>query len=167
MSDRIAVMNNGQIEQVGTPDELYTQPKNMFVARFIGNPSMNFIRGTLDSLDGDRVTVTIQGNTIELPARGIENEPESSDVSVGVRPESLRLDRNGAGYFDGKISLIERIGDRMQATVDGPDSTELRAVVPADHSLTDEQTTSMWFDAEEAHLFDSKTGDAITRGAKT
>lgn len=108
----------------------------------------------------------VQGNSIEVAGNGAAREPESSDVSVGVRSESLRLDRNGAGYFNGNISLIERPGDRMQATVDGPDSTELRAVVPADHSLADDQTTSLWFDAQEVHLFGSTTGENITDGLK-
>jgi multiple sugar transport system ATP-binding protein len=165
MSDRIAVMNDGNIEQIGTPDELYTRPRNMFVAQFIGNPSMNFMRGSLDSFDDGTITATFQGNHIEFSTIETENEDKTSDIVIGFRPEIINLDSNGTGYFDGTISLIERISDQIQATVDGPDG-ELRATVSADHSLSENEATSISFDRERTHIFDSETGEAIAHGSK-
>ena len=166
MSDRIAVMNDGTIEQIGTPDELYTRPQNIFVAQFIGNPSMNFVQGNLDSFEDSTITATFQGNSIEVPVTETENGSKVSNIVIGFRPEIVNINRNGAGYFDGTISLIERISDRMQATVDGPDG-ELRATVSADHSLNENEAVSISFDREKVHIFDSKTGEAIAHGLKT
>lgn len=164
MSDRIVVMNKGDIEQIGTPDELYTEPENMFVAEFIGNPSMNFIPGELVSIDDSNATVSVPNQTLEIPIQPVGDTTATEGITVGFRPETVELDPSGEeGYFTGIVTLVERIGDRMQATVDGPEG-ELRATVSADHSLVEDETVAISFDRSQVHLFDRETGEVIARG---
>ena len=86
LADKIVVLNDGRIEQVGTPDELYENPKTLFVAGFLGSPPMNFFPGDMVGLDGD--------------------------VTVGVRPERFRLQRNGDDdlHIQAKLELVEYLG---------------------------------------------------------
>ena len=160
MSDRIAVMNNGDIEQIGTPEEMYSRPKNVFVAQFIGNPSMNFFDGTHDPA-ADVVAVSASGNQFELEA-DLRREPTTGEVTVGVRPESVRLLNEERGDFLGELQLVERIGDRILATVDGPTQDgEVRATVSADHSLDEGETVGMELNRDRVYFFDASTGEAI------
>ncbi|WP_423750846.1 ABC transporter ATP-binding protein [Salinirarus marinus] len=166
MSDRIAVMNDGNLEQVGSPDELYTRPVNTFVAQFIGNPSMNFVTGDVVDSDDSSITLDVYGTRLDIDVN-YEDELTGSTVTVGFRPEIVTLDQTDSeGYFSGEITLIERIGDRMQATVEGPEG-ELRAVVPADNELTEGEEAAISFETDHIHVFDANTGDIVARGART
>lgn len=160
MSDRIAVMNNGDIEQIGTPEEMYSRPKNVFVAQFIGNPSMNFLDGSYDSR-GDIVTVSTNGNQFELDA-DLREEPTTEEVMIGIRPEAVKLLDGNRGDFSGELQLVERIGDRILATVDGPTQDgEVRATVSADHSLNEGETVGMELNRDRVYFFDANSGEAI------
>jgi ABC-type sugar transport system ATPase subunit len=121
MGDRIAVMNNGRLEQVGTPDALYERPANLFVAGFIGSPAMSFAR-VAASRDGDG-SVHLRGEGFDLRA------PEAgahapSELILGVRPEHARLWRDGAGLLgplDGTVAYVEALGRETFLGVDvGP-----------------------------------------------
>lgn len=165
MSDRIAVMNDGLISQVGTPDELYLTPNNTFVARFIGNPSMNFVTGTLESADSNSAVVELDGVTLDLPIERVGDVPADDALLVGFRPEDVELDPEGDEHLTGEVTLVERIGDRLQATIEGPEG-ELRVIVPSDRSLTEGQTVSLAFDPSQAHLFDADTQEIFARGTE-
>jgi ABC-type sugar transport system ATPase subunit len=117
MGDRIAVMNHGLLEQVGTPEELYERPANRFVAGFIGSPAMSFFEATVASdgnggiaLRGDGVDVVVPRGA-ELPA----------SVTVGVRPEHARRwngDRELAGPLRGSVAFVEALGRETFLGVD-------------------------------------------------
>lgn len=161
MSDRIAVMNDGRVEQIGTPNELYTHPDNLFVADFIGNPSMNFLDGTLQALDGDTATVRVQDRTFEYTLEYIEEEPSNQEIIVGFRPESVSLDSDDSSTdFHGRITLLEQIGDRMLATIENSEG-ELRATIPMDTQLSEDQDTSISVERSGIYLFDSVSTDLI------
>ena len=104
MCDRIALMNKGKIQQIGTPDEMYHQPRNRFIAGFIGNPPLSFADGRIE--DGCFVT---QGLRFELPGR-IKAAPVGAgqNITVGVRPEYLQPDL--ATPIEGEITFIESQG---------------------------------------------------------
>ena len=104
MCDRIALMNKGKIHQIGTPDEMYHQPRNRFVAGFIGNPPISFADGTIE--DGRFVT---PGLDFELPDR-IKGASVTAgqNISLGVRPEYLQPDF--ATPIEGEITFIESQG---------------------------------------------------------
>ncbi|MDS0242745.1 MULTISPECIES: ABC transporter ATP-binding protein [Haloferax] len=162
MSDRIAVFNDGGIEQIGTPDELYQRPTNRFVANFIGNPSMNFFDGTVDRASGETVVVSVDGREVELQVVDSTAVGVGDEVTIGVRPEDVRLDRNG-GDLEGEVTLIERIGKQMLATIEGPQG-EVRVTLPADNSYEKGEVIRLAIEARATHLFDSGSDDVVTRG---
>jgi multiple sugar transport system ATP-binding protein len=93
LGDRVAVMNQGEIQQLGTPEELYTYPHNVFVARFIGNPGMNIIPASLTQIDNHQVTIQIGQQTLILPSASDKAMLPYLDqnIFVGIRPEALQL----------------------------------------------------------------------------
>ena len=95
MADRIVVMHDGVVEQLGAPLELYDRPANLFVAGFIGSPAMNFIEAKVASNNGRPVAVSADGTALPLPA----SAPLQSDLEIvyGIRPEHLHLREQGTG----------------------------------------------------------------------
>lgn len=159
MSDRIAVMNDGNIMAIGTPDDLYETPKNMFVAGFIGNPSMNFLPGTVS--DGGEGTVRLDGLDTEVAFGVLDGPLDVASVEVGVRPEKVDVSPDpDHGLFSGTLELLERIGDRRLATISASDR-EIRALNLQADALTEGEDVSVVFDPGEIHLFNSTSGEAI------
>ena len=90
LADKIVILNNGNVEQVGTPDEIYNNPSNIFVAEFIGVPKMNILKNGIDSL--------------------LKNLNLNSDMYLGIRPEHIHTNGNGEIKIDIKVDLIENLG---------------------------------------------------------
>jgi ABC-type sugar transport system ATPase subunit len=142
MGDRIAVMNHGVLEQVGTPEELYERPANRFVAGFIGSPAMSFIEPT----DADRLLPSLQ-----RPANSV----------VGVRPEHARPWRSGlVGPLRGQVAYVEALG---RETFIGVDVGETRLVVFEEGRATRDVGETVEFGLIEAGLryFDADGGAAL------
>lgn len=166
MSDRIFVLNDGQIEQRGSPDELYSRPRNVFVASFIGNPSMNFLDGEVRSIDGEEIRLVVEGAEFEFPVDVVDDVAANDDVVIGFRPEVVEVYTDiEEGNLRGELSLVERIGDRILATIDGP-SGEIRATVPADNVLAESEPVSFSFDYSAVHIFDRASEKVVARGSK-
>jgi len=151
MADKIVVMHDGRVEQIGAPLELYDQPVNLFVAGFIGSPSMNMIKGRLDPNDASRFLAT--DGTVLPVAREIETA-KGRDLIYGLRPEAMRLDPAGV---PAKVLVIEPTGSETQiiATLAGTDVTcvfrERVAAKPG-------ETLNIGIDAAATHIFDAETG---------
>lgn len=164
MSDRIAVMNDGRIEQIGSPDDLYQSPHNLFVAQFIGNPTINIVEGTLTSVTNGTATFEVGDVQFSLSVGELETEPSASDVLVGVRPESVDVSRdNTPNSFEGTLEIVERIGDRLLATIES-DGLEIRSTVPADHQLVEDERVYYSFEEDAVHVFDRDTERVLFRG---
>lgn len=124
MSDRLAVMNAGRIEQVGPPQEVYDNPATEFVAGFLG--ASNMLDGRLGSPNGETVPVLLSGGA-EVRVASSRVRVPGPEVKVGVRPEKLRLVRSGADIPDGwnrlpgTIAMTVYIGVSHQYTVEGPE----------------------------------------------
>src|SRR5450432_3935651 len=111
MADRIVVLRDGTIEQIGTPLELYDSPGNVFVAEFIGSPAMNLLPARLKRSGSQRAAMIESGTVIQLPdAFGGE---EGQEVLLGIRPEHLSVGE-GAGGFSGRVALVEPMGGQVQ-----------------------------------------------------
>ncbi|MDB5552833.1 MAG: transporter protein [Rhizobium sp.] len=157
MADRIVVMNKGRVEQVGTPMDLYDFPANLFVADFIGSPSMNFIEGTVEQDGVLQVVKTIDGVKLLLP-EGHRAKPKQK-VIYGARPEHLVLTA-GKGDIVATIEVVEPTGANIQvfAVVAGKRIcalfTERRNFVPG-------ETIRLACPADKIHLFDASTGMRI------
>jgi len=139
MGDRIAVMRDGVLQQVGPPRELYEHPANRFVAGFIGSPAMNIVPAPLVGAGGD-------------------------DRVVGFRPEHVRIDdpRSDGLQFDAQVEVIEYLGNEklVHATRNG---TSLTALAPVDQPIAEGQENVFSIPDAKLHLFDAADGSAIRR----
>ena len=113
MADRIVVMHDGVVEQIGAPLELYDRPDNLFVAQFIGSPAMNIVSGTLRRSNGSAFVESAGG--LRWPI-GSRNAAEGQPVTLGVRPEHLVLDAGGSGVH-GEIIVVEPMGAETELLI--------------------------------------------------
>ncbi|MHC1723350.1 MAG: ABC transporter ATP-binding protein [Aminipila sp.] len=114
MSDRMVVMKDGYIQQIGTPQNLYNKPCNVFVAGFIGTPQMNFFKGKI--IEGEEPYIAeFQGNQIVLPQYKPEKlaEYQGTEVVFGIRPEDILIQATGSNSIAMKIELVEHMGAEM------------------------------------------------------
>ena len=154
MADRIVVMKAGYVQQIGTPYELYFEPVNTFVAGFIGEPPMNFIRckvnGGCVEIGGNKLNLT------ELPGRNTA-ALEGKEVVFGFRPEAIVPDSKTSGYhIDCMVELTEMLGDNTNVYINIGDEKAILKVDPHD---TPELDTKFTFTIpyESVYLFDGET----------
>jgi multiple sugar transport system ATP-binding protein len=150
LADRIVVLNDCRIEQVGTPMQVYPRPASRFVAAFVGSPAMNFLKATLSG-SGDRVQARLSDGAL-VPVPGAEGVgPE--DVDLGIRPEDLTVVAEG-GETEGTATVIERLGDRTLVHLHLADGTP---VVAQDRGLSTVEPggkVRLRFNPAALHLFD-------------
>ena len=152
MADEIVVMNNGVIEQIGTPYEIYEKPNNTFVAGFIGSPSINFLNGGVTSNNSFKL------NTIEIPLN-ISPSQLDSNLILGIRPVDIKIDSTSPLKVN--VDLVETTGSdtHLSTFLDGE---QFHIVVPGgktDIRIGDELNISL--DNEKIHLFDHQTKKRI------
>jgi len=154
MADRIVVMKDGYVQQVGTPRELYFDPVNVFVAGFIGEPPMNFIRATVT-----HGTVKVGGKMLDLtPKLGKKlGEYEGKELVFGFRPESIKLgERKEAYVMPANVELTEMLGDNTNVYINMEGANAILKVDPHD---TPEVDSNIAFSIpyESVYLFDGET----------
>ncbi len=152
LADRIVLMKDGKIEQVGTPEEIYEKPRTFFVAGFIGTPAMNFLELTFEG--GALVS---DGVRLELGLSGFDIR-DGQKVILGVRPANLHLAAaDGPQVLTGVTDLTEYHGDQVLISYDvGPN--RIHASVPARDRPNEGETVRFSLDENEIHLFDRETG---------
>jgi len=155
MADRIVVMHDGIVEQIGTPLELYDNPANIFVAGFIGSPAMNFVDGKVRRSGAD-AAVELPGG-IALPAA--TNAAAGAAVRVGIRPEHLDLAAAGAG-LPATVKVIEPTGAETLVLVDIA-GTEATAVFTERHAFQPGATIALAPKAGLLHVFDAASGKRV------
>src|SRR5579859_2135490 len=157
MADRIVVMHDGIVEQIGTPLELYDFPANQFVAGFIGSPAMNFLPGTLRRADGLAWVESDGGVRLPLPALG--GGRDGQKVVYGIRPEHLTLD---AGGVPAKVLVVEPTGADtfVYAEIGG---VPVCATFDERHDFSPDQPIELAPRLEAVHLFDAATGAKVAR----
>jgi multiple sugar transport system ATP-binding protein len=156
MGDKIVVMKDGRIEQMGSPLDLYDHPANVFVAGFIGSPAMNFVPATLRRAGGVASLELADGSRLGAPANsgGIDGQP----VVLGTRPEHLQLADSGG--IASRVVVMEPTGaDTFVACRHG--SIELSAVFRERHDFTPGSTIHLVPDLQRAHLFDAGSGQRL------
>ncbi|SEA12389.1 ABC transporter ATP-binding protein [Rubrimonas cliftonensis] len=154
MADKIVVMQGGHVEQIGAPLELYDNPRNVFVAGFIGSPAMNFLTGVAKRNGAGMTVVTDHGETVAAPETpGLE---DGRPVVMGVRPEHLTLTGDAHG-FAAQVVVTEPTGAEVQVSArHGQD--EITAVFRERVALKPGETIRLSPDLAHAHLFDAATG---------
>ena len=160
LADRIAVMRGGVIEQIGTPNDLYKRPANLFVAGFIGSPQMNFLAGSVVQGTGSGAALELaSGERMPLPPTGDSLIGEA--VTVGVRPEHWRPTGDDAGVAL-RAEFIERLGSsvniHLRQTADDGATVIWHHVEPA--RVREGETVHLTSDPGHLHLFD-RSGRAI------
>lgn len=153
MADKIVVMQEGRIEQSGTPLELYDQPKNLTVATFIGSPAMNLLPGTVRRDGG--LFVEVDGH--RLPANGGGTAGDGQSVVYGIRPEHLDVADDG---FPAQVAVVEPTGPETLLFLRFG-KHEIVAVLPDWHDVKPGQTVHLRPRADRAHLFDTATSARI------
>jgi multiple sugar transport system ATP-binding protein len=160
MGNRIAVMSEGRLQQVGTPKELYDYPVNRFVAGFIGSPSMNFIEVTSSGTGGE-TTFKGTGVTIPLPARYREavRTGTSTALIAGIRPEHFELSGNteGTASVEGIAEVVEYLGNEQLLHVT-MNNRDLVAIVDASAQVKPGQPVTLRVPLDKVYLFDPETG---------
>jgi len=163
MADRIVIMLDGTVQQVGPPIEVYQKPANRFVAAFIGSPSMNFLPIRLES-EGGKHQVKGHGFQITLPpdkAAALKGDGER-DAVLGIRPENLLLRPPSAeeSQLRATVEIVEAVGSDIYLDVSMAGASMTARVEPTARVEVGQQV-SLYPDPERIHLFDQKTGISL------
>ena len=159
MGDRVVVLNDGVVQQVAPPAELYQRPANVFVGRFIGAPTMNLIRGKWRAGD-----LYINDHRIPIDVR--TTHLRAGDVLVGARPEHVKIvpAEQGTALITGHVGLVEHLGKEAQVHLDvdndltATDETSFIATTDPDDAPEVESIVGIEFDVEKIHLFEPISG---------
>jgi multiple sugar transport system ATP-binding protein len=151
MADRIVVMRDGTVEQIGTPLELYDRPADAFVAGFIGSPAMNFLKGRVVRRDGPAFRT---GDGVVLPLLAAPAAAEGRTVLYGIRPEHLSVAENG---MPATVTIIASTGAETQF-VARLGTQEIIGVVRDRDAVRPGETVFLQPNAASAHLFDAESG---------
>lgn len=153
LADKIVVLKDGVVMQVGAPMDLFNDPGNEFVASFLGSPKMNFFGGKLTGLSESGETAGFEGVGISVDAVRLvsSNKKAGDEARLGIRPQHLRLDDNG--QLKGKITLVECLGTETVVELFDSEGKMFRFASPDALSLSVEQEVAFSFDQTKAHLF--------------
>jgi len=156
MADRIVVMHDGRIEQIGTPLELYDHPSNLFVAQFIGSPAMNVVEGTVRRSAGSAYVEAPGGVRWPLP-QGPGGDGQV--VSYGIRPEHMTLARNGSGVL-GEVVVVEPTGAETELVIQvGEAHIDMR--IHGRPMVNPGDKVTLTIDPLNVHVFDKTTGQRL------
>ncbi len=167
LASRIAIMNNGELQQLGPPRELYDTPANTFVAGFIGSPAMNLIEANIEIADGSAVIDLGDGITLSCsPLREELQSQSGKTILLGLRPEAI-LDSNELSSADSNLIPIKLPVEVTEPT--GPDTlavlrvgqTELTARLPAETRIRAGDNAELRIDMSRASFFDVQTGNRL------
>ncbi len=152
LADRIAVMNAGSVEQIGKPLDLYRRPKSLFVARFIGSPTMN----TIDATFGGDNAISVLGRQIDIEDNvgGLSAAP----IVFGIRPEDLISCSQEEAWFSGEVVVAERLGSQTYVYVELGDTHMLTVELPRNADITVGETIHIKGEPGSVHLFDKASG---------
>src|SRR3989441_9713585 len=169
MGDRIAVLNEGHIQQLGSPQQLYDHPTNLFVAGFIGSPSMNFFPNARIIEEEGQTKVVLEGiGQIVVPSRYVERSraAEGKDLTFGIRPSHLEdvalipSESQTGSTLDGRDAAVENVGDELLVYLTVAGRSAVAKLDPRARVRACAQGHPH-VDNESMHLFDTASGDAI------
>ena len=157
LGDRIVIMRDGFIQQIGTPQEVFNHPANIFVAGFIGMPQMNFFRNARLVMEDGKYAVEILGRQFTLTERQQvalqDTKRQPGTVIAGVRPVHIRMEQGG---IPARVEVSEMMGSELHLHLNAG-GTEIVAIVPTTGSGNQTREVAINFDAAQIHLFDAET----------
>jgi len=162
LGDRIVLMNEGEIQQIDSPANLYSNPKNLFVAGFIGTPPMNFIDGKI-SINSNGLLFTDKSQKIKINFSSEHPIKDfiTKEVVLGIRPENIykQIDDNEKNYamLNCEIQFIEKLGHEMYAFIQLQDKQIISRLKP-DAEIKKGSRLNLYFDISKMYFFDKSTG---------
>ena len=158
LSNEIVVLDEGEISQQGNPIELYNNPKNLFVAGFIGSPKMNFINSKVLSKDESKIEISVLGSNITFPRK--INTYDENDIIFGIRPEDITI-TDGSDYdFQGKAYVVEKLGSNTFIYLDN-EGDPIVIEASGDSLIKVGDGVKIKFDLNKTNLFNSKNNFRI------
>lgn len=160
MATKIVLMNDGKIQQAGKPDEFYNKPANIFVAKFIGSPTMNIIEGTMVSgkFVSKNQLIKITPNASDAASL---KDFEGKSVSVGIRPERFTSGGHDGDAFECTVEVVEMLGKEKILYTRLADSSEVIMSTPGHYAYESGEAHTFGFDVDALHFFDTATGMRI------
>lgn len=161
LADRIIIMKDGEIQQIGTPLEVYDDPANEFVAGFIGEPPMNLMSSTIEK-QGEKFMFTFEGSLlqVEVPKRYNKIVKDQMKVTLGVRPVDVLIAKEEVSSTPVPVAVYENLGDERRISVRVGEML-LSMTTPDDVYYEAGQKVQLIFHEERTHLFDPETGERI------
>lgn len=162
MSDRIVVLNEGKLQQLGTPEEIYNQPANAFIAGFVGSPPMNFFNGQFQNGGGNRWLINGAGYACEFnltPTRRLI-EKSSGEVQLGVRPEDIEVLPSESPTAQATVVVREPLGSDLFLTLE-LEGTTFKARTLPEARIDRGDVVPIRFKPNKVHLFDRTTGATL------
>ena len=157
MADKIVVLRDGYVEQVGAPLDLYHNPANMFVAGFIGSPSMNFMDGKISGISDNNVEFELDNSQkMQVHCSPGDEMTTGEPLSVGIRPEHLELTENGETKLQGEVFAVERLGGETYLYVNTENNKELTVHATGDKVVGVGDLVSIGFSSKNCHLFNGQ-----------
>ena len=153
LADKIVVLRDGEVMQIGSPMELYHNPANLFVAGFLGSPSMNFMKVAVEQVEGNIAAVRndfLASLSIDCPGQSFR---PGAAATLGIRPQHLRPVEAEDALLRGQVALTERLGSETIVEVRLDDKTRIVAALAEDRVLRTGERIGLAFDSEQAHLF--------------
>jgi ABC-type sugar transport system ATPase subunit len=155
LADRIVVLKDGHVEQVGTPMELYHHPGNLFVAQFIGSPAMNIVPATVEN-PGATTVIAVGGRKVSVPVSTPAGAAGTS-ISFGVRPEDLRLATGDNVLFEGRVDYVEQLGEVQLVYIDiGRADVPLVVKLPGHADVKRDAVLKVDADPGTLHIFNAE-----------
>jgi multiple sugar transport system ATP-binding protein len=158
LGDRIVVMNEGRIQQQGSPEELFRRPANLFVAGFIGSPTMNFIPCTVVEEAG---VTRVTGAGLSLPVPAGLTPPASREVVLGVRPSSFLTDPTRGAPIEMRVVVVEYLGAQTTLAARLADGTEILVETASAHGVRAGEVLRLAINLDEILLFDRASGQRL------
>lgn len=165
LADRIAILNFGVLQQIGTPEEVYEYPENLFVADFVGEPPMNFIKATLIREKNDYMA-KLYNQKLKIPENYKDSmekfyKGDDTEIMLGIRPIYIYISKPGEGQtISGEVYVFEDIGESGILTVQIGDAL-IRVELSPGYSFKLGEKVNITFDLEKILIFDPTTGERI------
>ena len=153
LADKIVVLKDGEVMQVGAPMDLFNMPANEFVAGFLGSPSINFFDGDLTDVAADGTTGSFSGEGLSLSGVRLvsKDKTKGATARIGIRPQHLVLDPKGG--LKGEVTLVERLGTETVVELISEKGTKFRFATPDNLELAVGDTAQFTADPKDGHLF--------------
>ena len=161
LAHRVAILDEGALQQIGTPREVYDHPANLFVAGFMGSPPMNFIRGSVENgrfESAGGVSVPVEGAGDAGAGLGLR---DGAATVMGFRPEDAEVSDPGTGLFDATVYAAELTGDVTLVTVALGDDASIAIKMPKEYDVDFDRKVAVGFPPERGFLFDAASGDRL------